>query len=58
MKEKTNKNIITEIEYYQEANETLDDNTVLDNGTMKMTTNDSVENETTEHQVNNLETGG
>ena len=44
MKEKTNKNIITEIEYYQEANETLDDNTVLDNGTMKMTTNDSVEN--------------
>ena len=36
----------------------LDDDTVLDNGTTEMTTNENVENEMTENQVEDEEKGG
>ena len=46
-----NINITSEIAEFQEYYEVIDDDTFFSTGTMEMTTNETVENKITEHQL-------
>ena len=52
------KTVTTDISECQEDDKVIDDATYFGIGTMEMTTYDTVENEMTEHQVENEDTGG
>ena len=52
------KTVTTDISECQEDDKVIDDDTYFGIGTMEMTTYDTVENEMTEHQVENEDTGG